>query len=218
MQSMHYHSLLIARCNECWRLLDPASRARKAPPRDSAEHNPTGDGLKLQIGSTTRPEGWHTLNIAAGPEVDYVGDCGSLAQFADNSIETIYASHVLEHVPYRQTEAVLREWFRVLIPGGLAMIAVPDLEALAQLYLHPQMSAQDRLNIVQMIFGGQIDAHDFHYAGFNIELLGTWLHRAGFTAIARVADFGLFEDSSVLQYRGAPISLNMSARKPAAGG
>jgi predicted SAM-dependent methyltransferase len=170
--------------------------------------------MKLHIGARVRTEGWKTLDIATGPEVDYVGDCRKLAQFADASIETIYASHVLEHVPYREIGAVLKDWFRVLRPGGLAMIAVPDFQALCRLYLHPQATLQDRLYLMQMVFGGQADPHDFHFVGFEGELLGYMLREAGFTDMKRIADFGLFKDTSVLQYRGVPISLNVTALKP----
>ena len=173
--------------------------------------------MKLHIGSTARSEGWHNLDIVPGPGVDYVGDCKSLAQFSENSIETIYASHVLEHVPYRQTEAVLKDWFRVLIPGGEVMISVPDLGVLAQLYLHPQASPQDRVSVMQMMFGGQMDDFDFHCVGFNDELLGMWLRQAGFVELARVEKFGVFEDTSTMQFHGVPISLNVKARKPLAG-
>jgi predicted SAM-dependent methyltransferase len=173
--------------------------------------------VKLHIGSKVRTEGWKTLDIAAGPDVDYVGDCKSLPQFSDESIETLYASHVLEHVPYWQTVLVLKEWLRVLIPGGMAMIAVPDLETLCRLYLHPESSPLDRVNLMRMMFGGQIDEHDFHFIGFNGELLRARLREAGFAEVKRVADFGLFKDTSLLQYRGVPISLNVTARKPVAG-
>lgn len=44
----------------------------------------------------------------------------------DNSVEAIYASHLLEHFPRHKTRAVLAEWHRVLKPGGEIRILVPD--------------------------------------------------------------------------------------------
>ena len=170
--------------------------------------------MKLHIGSRSRAEGWTTLDAEPGPEVDYLGDCQSLTQFADQSLDTIYASHVLEHLPYRQIDPALKDWCRALRPGGTVMVAVPDFEVLAKLYLHPQAALEDRFLIIQMIFGGQLDKHDFHRVGFNAELLHYCLNEAGFTQIARVADFGLFDDTSRIKYRGVPISLNMTAKKP----
>jgi len=172
-------------------------------------------GIKLNIGSRIRAEGWKTLDIQAGPGVDYVGDCSALSQFASASIETIYASHVLEHISFRQIEKVLKEWRRVLQPGGTLMVAVPDMDAICRLYVHPQTTPQDHTNLMMMMFGAQDDLHDFHHVGFNSELIAYYLHRADFEKITRVKEFGLFQDTSLWQFRGAPISLNVTAVKPA---
>ena len=53
--------------------------------------------MKLHIGGKEVKEGWKILNIIKNDGVDFVGSISDLSQFADNSIEEIYASHVLEH-------------------------------------------------------------------------------------------------------------------------
>ena len=171
--------------------------------------------MKLHIGGTKRAEGWSIYDIAPGPEVDYVGDCRDLSQFADGSIETIYASHVLEHVDYlKGWLATLKEWHRVLAPGGNLMVSVPDLEILCRLFVHPNSKPIDQFNIMRMMFGGQTNEHDIHYGGFFWEAMGSVLQEAGFIDIKRVPALGVFEDSSILRYGGVPISLNVTARKP----
>ncbi|MGE3474391.1 MAG: methyltransferase domain-containing protein [Rhodospirillaceae bacterium] len=171
--------------------------------------------IKLNIGSRARVEGWKNFDIAPGPEVDFVGDCVDLSQIADGSVDTIYASHVLEHISYQvDLQAALREWFRVLAPGGTVMISVPDLEMLCRLYLSPTLKAEHRFQIMQIMFGGQIDEFDFHAVGLSHELLGYYLTSVGFQDAKRVEQFGLFPDCSLVQVAGVPISLNMTARKP----
>jgi predicted SAM-dependent methyltransferase len=170
--------------------------------------------MKLQIGSRQRNSGWKTLDIVAGPEIDYVGDCTDLSQFSDGSVEELYASHVLEHVPYAELPRTLREWHRVLVPGGKVMIAVPDMNILAQIFVRPELHGADKVMVMQMMFGGQLDETGFHYIGFDLELLGVHLHRAGFEEIKRVPSFGLFQDSSEMEFRGVKISLNVEARRP----
>jgi hypothetical protein len=64
-----------------------------------------------------------------------------------------------------------------------------------------------------MIYGGQIDAYDFHKSGFTFELLSVALVDAGFADVQRVADFGLFPDTSRVVFAGIPISLNVRARR-----
>lgn len=170
--------------------------------------------MKLQLGSRKRYLGWKTLDLCEGPEVDYVGNCGDLSQFENDTIEALYASHVLEHVPYAEVSRTLKEWHRVLQPGGKAMIAVPDLNILSQLFVKPEVKGADKELVMQMMFGGQSDQTDFHCVGFDLELLGVHLLNAGFEAIRRVPSFGLFQDSSLAEFHGINISLNVEARKP----
>jgi predicted SAM-dependent methyltransferase len=171
--------------------------------------------IKLNIGSRAKADGWKNFDILPGPEVDFVGDCVDLSQFADNSVETIYASHVLEHISYQQDlQAALKEWFRVLEPGGTLMISVPDLEMLCRLYLSPTLQAEHRFQIMQIMFGGQVDEYDFHAVGLSYELLSYYLNTAGFAEIKRVENFGLFLDCSLVQVAGVFISLNVTAQKP----
>lgn len=171
--------------------------------------------FKLHIGSRVRADGWKNFDIIPGPDVDYLGDCRDLSQFRDGSIDTIYASHVLEHVSYQgMVQQALQEWFRVLAPGGTLMVSVPDFEGLARYFLEPQHTMEQRFHIMRIIFGGQIDEHDFHAVGFTLEFLTDYLAHAGFSDIRRVEGFGLFKDTSTLMLGGVAASLNVMARKP----
>ena len=170
----------------------------------------------LHIGGSVRREGWVNLDIQPGPHVDRVGNCVSLAQFADASFETVYASHVLEHLGYhRDLGAALAEIHRVLKPGGKAMISVPDLEILCRMFVHPELDEKSRFHIMRVMFGGQMDEHDFHRVGLSWPIFGDYLRRAGFQSLRRVEAFGIFDDASSLKLFGHRISLNVEARKPA---
>lgn len=52
------------------------------------------------------------------------GDALDLHWFKDNSLDYVYSSHLLED--FENTETVLREWIRVLKPGGNLVIYCPD--------------------------------------------------------------------------------------------
>lgn len=170
--------------------------------------------LRLHVGGWQMMPGWKILNIQAGPGVDYVGDCTDLSQFADGSVEEIYASHVLEHLGYvEKLPRALAEFRRALKAGGVARISVPDFEILCRMFVDPRYSAEQRMHIMRMAFGGQVDADDFHHVGLSFEILSDFLRSAGFSRVERVADFGLFEDTSLFKFAGVPISLNVIAYK-----
>jgi SAM-dependent methyltransferase len=55
--------------------------------------------------------------------------------YSDRSFEVVYHSHVLEHIDREAAPAFLEECLRVLKPGGVIRVVVPDLETLARRYL-----------------------------------------------------------------------------------
>jgi len=173
-------------------------------------------GRRLHIGGRLHVPGWEVLDVTSAPYVDHLRDATDLSIFPDNTFAEIYASHIVEHFDFaRQLEATLKEWCRVIRPGGVIRVSVPDLDVLAELFLDRQsLSVRERFTVMRMIFGGHIDEHDYHVVGLNEEFLTIFLGQAGFTRISRVKEFGLFHDSSELLFRGVSISLNMIAHKP----
>jgi predicted SAM-dependent methyltransferase len=172
---------------------------------------------KLHIGGRVRVEGWEILDINPGPGVDHVSDAGDLRCFADDTFVQVYASHVLEHFDYTGAlMAALKEWKRVMVPGGTLYVSVPDLDVLARLFLDRELlSYQDRFLVMRMIFGGHIDKSDYHLVGLNEEFLMDVLRITGFTGMRRVSAFGLFDDTSTTTLKGVPISVNVLCEKPA---
>jgi len=158
------------------------------------------------------------LDVNPGLHVDHVGNAIDLSRFADGTFTEIYASHVLEHFDYRDALMVaLREWFRVLAPSGVLRLSVPDIDNLAQLLLQRDtLDVNQRFHIMRMMFGGHVDAHDYHQVGLNQDFLVGFLSAAGFDGLKRVSRHGLFQDTSDMVFADTPISLNMTACRPAA--
>lgn len=170
--------------------------------------------MRLHIGGRQKMPGWKILDVQPGPDVDYVGDCSDLSKFADESVDEIYASHVVEHLGYiEKLPRALAEFHRVLKKGGNAKISVPDFEVLCQLFLDPRRVKDERFYVMRMVFGGQKDPYDFHYVGLTFEFLSDFLRNAGFSRVERAGEFGLFQDDSTTRFAGVPISLNVVAYK-----
>lgn len=188
---------------------------RRVRKRSDVAHQTSTAPLRLHIGGQVAHPDWQILDVRPGSNVSFISHCTDLSQFNAESIAEIYASHVIEHLGYQHELALaLREFNRVLVPGGTVRISVPDLPTLCALYLDPALNLDERYHVMRMMFGGQIDKADFHYVGLNEELLTLHLRKAGFADIVRIGTFGLFDDSSSLVFKGKPISLNVCARKP----
>lgn len=53
----------------------------------------------------------------------------------NDSAEVLYTSHMIEHLDREEVSLFLQEAYRVLAPGGIIRIAVPDLRKLVEQYI-----------------------------------------------------------------------------------
>ena len=132
----------------------------------------------------------------------------------DNSIDYIMSIAVIHHLSTSNRRlASLMEIYRVLKKSGKFYVSVPDLDILFHAFRSTLLDIKIKKHILGMVFGGQEDKHDFHYFGYNFEILEDFLKLAGFSKIEKVKSFGLFEDTSEFKPYGFPISLNVVAEK-----
>src|SRR4029077_5162126 len=101
-------------------------------------------GLRLHVGGQQKRPGWKILNAAPGPDIDYVGDCLELPDFADGSVDDLYAAQLLDDPGTRGAlPEALRAFHRVLKPGGVLRLSVPDAEVLGPLLADQSHVPQD---------------------------------------------------------------------------
>lgn len=124
--------------------------------------------------------------------------------FDDNTVEEIYASHVLEHFSHSDVPHVLDDWVSKLKIGGRLRVAVPDFEHIARLYLN---GGGDPL-VYGYLYGAQTDDNDFHKSGFDHDRLYSVLRDAGLRNIRPWKS--VLKDCAAL-----PVSLNLQGVKPA---
>lgn len=90
----------------------------------------------LEIGpGHERLPGFETLNILRTPVTDHVGPA-QRPPFPDETFDEVYSSHCIEHVEWFEVEDTVREWARILKPGGLLEVhtldATPWLRAILE--------------------------------------------------------------------------------------
>lgn len=168
--------------------------------------------LRLHIGGKEKKPGWKILNAQAADGVDFVGNLNDMSMFPDACCDQVYASHVLEHLSYRnEVDLALAAIHRIMKPGAKFQVAVPDLDILCRFLANPDLDKEKRHHVMRIIFGGQMDEFDFHKAGFDEGMLTARLERTGFKDIKRVGNFDLFDDTSSLTLGTHHVSLNMEA-------
>jgi SAM-dependent methyltransferase len=109
----------------------------------------------VNLGCGTRyHSGWINIDIASsGPSVIQY-DLSQGIPLGDASCDVVYNAAVLEHMRREDALRFLRECYRVLKPGGIVRVGVPDLEKLCQLYLSTLQAALD---------GDETAAHDYDW-------------------------------------------------------
>ena len=130
--------------------------------------------------------------------------------FTDGSVSIIYASHLLEHLYLSEAESLLRDCFRVLEPGGVLRLVVPDLDFIIRDYVLSTSTGvkgsddgetpADRLNRRLLFrssspptgswfyraYTGLMDFHS-HKWMYDRDSLTTHIRAAGFAEVAEMA-------------------------------
>ena len=174
--------------------------------------------LHLGCGKRYIP-GWHHVDLLDFSHVDRIGPVERLAHIESDSIELIYACHVLEHFGRYEVFDVVSEWYRVLAPEGVLRVGVPDFGAATRYYL----DHGDIRDVLGLIMGGQTTAYDYHKVIFDETSLGELLADVGFQCIRRydwrATDHAWLDDFSQAYLphldkdSGTLVSLNVEAVK-----
>lgn len=127
----------------------------------------------------------HRLHLGAGAynwpgyvNLDSETDLQDLP-FADGSVAEIHAIHLFEHLPRLEVDRYLKEWIRVLQPGGKLFLELPCLDKIARLICDGEIN--QRLTVLGL-FGDPRDPdilmrHQWAYTTAEIRLV---LEAAGF--------------------------------------
>lgn len=150
-----------------------------------------------------RDSKWHELRQDINPEVkpDLIGTMTDLSALSDASVYGLFSSHNIEHLHSFEVPIALREFRRVLQPGGFAIITVPDIQALGR-YLSEDkadqtlyQSAVGPITVMDILFGHQSsikNGNSFmaHKTAFTGRMLGQALLDAGFNDVKVLAGSG----------------------------
>jgi len=90
--------------------------------------------IKLNIGCGWRNFGNDWVHIDGGDYEHLDHHDVSKLPYADNSVDLIYSSHMIEYFDRQEIIDIIKEWHRVLKPNGILRIAVPDFYTMCLLY------------------------------------------------------------------------------------
>jgi SAM-dependent methyltransferase len=180
-----------------------AAPLRRGP---GAPHLELGKRVVLHVGcGPANPENlherfrgphWQEIRVDLDPNVnpEIVASITDLHDVPDASVDAVWSSHNLEHVSAHEVPLALSEFFRVLKPGGLALVTLPDLQQVAEFIVEDKLDAVAYVSPAGPItpldclygFGRMIAAGGplmAHRTGFTGTTLRKHLERAGFADV-----------------------------------
>ena len=175
--------------------------------------------IKLHLGCGTKHiEGYTNIDVRYLPGVDEVNNIKFLRNYKPNSVDVIYACHVLEHFSRWEYKTVLTRWFELLKPGGTLRLAVPNFNSICQHYI----KTGDLNPIMGLLYGGQDYDENHHYVTFDYNSVYNDLTQIGFSYITeynhKTTEHAYIDDFSKaylphLDENGILMSLNIEAIK-----
>jgi ubiquinone/menaquinone biosynthesis C-methylase UbiE len=126
-----------------------------------------------------------------GPQIKN-WDATKLDEVEDGTLDKIYASHLLEHFPHVDVQAILHTWYRKLKTGGELIINVPDLGWAAKQLLHYEEgyllngyynTFAGEHGLLSIFYGSESHEGEYHKGGFIYSHLEKLLKETGFSFI-----------------------------------
>ena len=151
--------------------------------------------MKLNLGAGPNhlpiEQGWTNTDLRAdhGFEVEQQWDFLKPIPLPDNSVDFILAWHILEHAGLHERDGMIKDWYRVLKPGGKLAIAVPDILVLLGMYQREEFSSDPGPWYILMvnIFGPYNGFEgDIHKWGYCFDELAHIVRESGFGKVDRL--------------------------------
>ncbi len=160
--------------------LTEAKRPRERRRAETAAH---GRNLRLHLGSAWQPkEGWFNVDLVGHP-VDLAWNLAHGLPFPDGSAEAIFHEHLLEHLTLEAAAKLIEESYRVLSPGGVMRIAVPDAGRYLLSYANGGQGLIDEYRPgrpTNLLAAQEIFYLHGHRSAWDLETLELFVRAAGF--------------------------------------
>lgn len=175
--------------------LIPGFRCAEAPDATArAEHHLATETpiRRLNWGcGPTPPVDWINSDLRSGPGIDVSTDIRDGLPFPPGSFQYIASIHALQDLPYLDVVPALQELRRVLEPGGVLRLGLPDLERAVAALLRNDADyfyvPDDEARTISGKFVVQMTWYGSNRMMFSFELTEELLLRAGFSAVTRCA-------------------------------
>jgi SAM-dependent methyltransferase len=111
--------------------------------------------------------------------------------FPDGAADEVVMYQVLEHIPKYEIDRAIDDVYKVLKPGGLFFVSVPDLKETARLLASAGSDEEEDWSI-RLIHGTQRNMWSHHFVGFVPRTLEALLSGHGFVRLERLPSINIY--------------------------
>jgi predicted SAM-dependent methyltransferase len=142
-------------------------------------------GVKVHLGSGELPrEGWVNVDLLGVP-VDVAWNLNRPLPFPDGSVDVVFHEHLLEHLTMDRGLALIEDCHRILAPGGVLRIAVPDAERHIGWYAAGTLPRERREHATRLMSVLEEFYGHGHRTMYDFETLALLCNAAGFESVER---------------------------------
>jgi predicted SAM-dependent methyltransferase len=147
--------------------------------------------IEFGCGETPTKRDFKTCDIRNVPGVDYVCPAWDIdALVEDNTVDEIFSRHFFEHLTFKQGEVILEKWYKILKPGGICEMMLPNMAVHIEQWIN-RRNNQEIKHAMAGFWGWQRgafdDTWDVHKSGYDKELLTALVSKKGFIDIESLA-------------------------------
>jgi len=141
---------------------------------------PLADGeVRVNVGcGDTKWPGY--IGVDIHPPADFIADVCNLDElFGENSVDEFVCQHVLEHIPFAKVPQVLKSFNKLLKPGGVLELGMPDAELCCIDFLTAEEERR-WTTCENEIWGLPAQPGMAHHCGITLAKMKRLLQEAGF--------------------------------------
>jgi SAM-dependent methyltransferase len=167
-----------------------------AAPTRTVLHVGCGRRDPRTLHATFKRSEWRELRLDIDPNVepDIIASLIDMSMVDTATMDAVWSSHNLEHLYPHEVPLAMREFHRVLKPGGFALLTMPDVQAVAERIAQGNLeqpvyhSPAGPICPIDMLYGhrpslARGNLYMAHHTAYTAQTLGRHLARAGFGRI-----------------------------------
>lgn len=156
------------------------------------------DSKVIELGGGELPVFRPNVDYRHGPATDFTADFNEPLPITSDEWDGVFCKFALEHISWRKVRGFIAEVYRILKPGGTAVLITANLLEQARKFVEVGDSGELEDRWIGMIFGDQDYVENLHRCGFSPAFAAKLFREAGFQRV-NILPFGELKTDMIIE-------------------